>query len=261
MTLATRILASALVLAGFSALPAQADSTDRTISCSSRSGDRVECPADLRGYSLADIQQQSRAQCEIGRNFGYDDRGVWVDGGCRGAFTFREGDDRSEDARSFGYTEPGIEGEKRVRCESEGGRRANCDADLHGYRFVEVRNLSRADCIIGRNFGYDDRGVWTAEGCRGEFVFADERAASRYPDDRPPVYSSSNSGGIVRCESNDGRTQVCPADGAERVRLAKQLSRTECVEGRNWGVNRDGIWVDDGCRGDFEVRTRLSSSR
>jgi hypothetical protein len=26
-------------------------------------------------------------------------------------------------------------------------------------------------------------------------------------------------------------------------------------------VNRDGIWVDDGCRGEFEVRTRLSSSR
>ena len=189
----------------------------------------------------------------VGRNFGYDDRGVWVDGGCRGdVHASVKAASGTTAARSYGYTEPGIDGEKRVRCESEGGRRANCDADLRGYRFVEVRNLSRADCVIGRNFGYDDRGVWAEEGCRGEFVFADERTASRYPDDRYPVYS--NTPGIVRCESQDGRTQICPADGAERVRLSRQLSRTECVEGKNWGVNRDGIWVDDGCRGDFEVQ-------
>ena len=177
MSFATRILfAPALVLACALSIPAQSQSGDRTVSCSSRSGDRVECPADLRGYSLADIKQVSRAQCAVGRNFGYDDRGVWTDGGCR-----------------------------------------------------------------------------------GEFVFVDERSASRLPDDRAPVYG--NSSGIVRCESNDGRTAVCPADGAERVTLARQLSRTACVEGKNWGVNRDGIWVDDGCRGDFEVQTRLSSSR
>ncbi len=260
MTLATRIiLTPALMLAWLASWPAHSESADKTVSCSSRGGDRVECPADLRGYSLADIKQQSRASCEVGRNFGYDDRGVWVDGGCRGTFSFHEGDKRDDSARSYGYTEPGIEGEKRVRCESKGARRATCDADLRGYRFVDVRNLSRADCVIGRNFGYDDRGVWTSDGCRGEFVFADERVASRDSDDRYPVYSSTP--GIVRCESQDGRTQTCPADGAERVRLSRQLSRTECVEGKNWGVNRDGIWVDDGCRGDFEVHTRLSSSR
>ena len=175
MSLAIRILAPALVLAGVASFPAYAASADKTVSCSSNNGDRVECAADLRGYSLADVKQQSRAECVVGRNFGYDDRGVWVDGGCRGAFTFREGGERYDGPRSYGYTEPGIDGEKRVRCESEGGRKANCDADLRGYRFVEVRNLSRADCVIGRNFGYDDRGVWTEEGCRGEFVFADER--------------------------------------------------------------------------------------
>jgi hypothetical protein len=260
MTRAIRLfLAPALLLACAVCLPAHSESADKTVSCSSRGGDRVECAADLRGYSLADIKQESRAQCEVGRNFGYDDRGVWVDGGCRGAFTFREGGDRDDRARSFGYSEPGVDGEKRVRCESKGARRADCEADLRGYRFVEVRNLSRADCVVGRNFGYDDRGVWTEEGCRGEFVFVDERTVSRHPDDRYPVYS--NTPGIVRCESQDGRTQTCPADGAERVNLARQLSRTECVEGKNWGVNRDGIWVDDGCRADFEVQTRLSSSR
>lgn len=259
MTRAIRfVLAPALVLACAISIPAQSASADKVVGCSSRDGDRVACAADLRGYSLADIKQTSRAQCEVGRNFGYDDRGVWVNGGCRGEFTFREGGDRDSGARSFGYTEPGIDGEKRVRCESKGARRATCDADLRGYRFVDVRNLSRADCQRGRNFGYDDRGVWTSEGCRGEFLFEAERTASR-SDDRYPVYNSSD--GIVRCESQDGRTVTCPADGAERVTLARQLSRTECVEGKNWGVNRDGIWVDDGCRADFEVRTRLSSSR
>jgi hypothetical protein len=255
------LLAPALILACAASFSVQADSSDRTVSCSSRDGDRTECAADLRGYDLEDIKQESRAECNVGRNFGYDDRGVWVDNGCRGTFTFSPDDDRDQGARSFGYTDPGLAGEKRVRCESKGARRAECSADLRGYRFTDVRNLSRAECRIGRNFGYDDRGVWTSDGCRGEFVFMDNRSASRDDDDFDDDRQVAASSGIVRCESRDGRTTVCPVDGAEDVQLVRTLSRAACDEGENWGVNRDGIWVDDGCRGEFEVRTRLSSSR
>ena len=37
------------------------------------------------------------------------------------------------------------------------------------------------------------------------------------------------------------------------VRLVKQLSREACLEGVSWGFDRDGIWVDQGCRAEFAV--------
>lgn len=59
-------------------------------------------------------------------------------------------------------------------------------------------------------------------------------------------------GGVIRCESNDGRTREC-ATGGGRVVVERQHSRTACIEGRTWGYGRNGIWVSDGCRADFRV--------
>ena len=36
-----------------------------------------------------------------------------------------------------------------------------------------------------------------------------------------------------------------------RVVVARQLSKTHCVENTNWGANRSSIWVDGGCRAEF----------
>ena len=40
------------------------------------------------------------------------------------------------------------------------------------------------------------------------------------------------------------------------MRLVSQVSKTRCVEGNNWGWNRAGIWVDQGCEGVFRVQRR-----
>lgn len=61
-----------------------------------------------------------------------------------------------------------------------------------------------------------------------------------------------DSGGVIRCESSDGRTREC-ATGGGRVILERQHSRAVCIEGRTWGYGRNGIWVSDGCRADFRV--------
>lgn len=58
-------------------------------------------------------------------------------------------------------------------------------------------------------------------------------------------------GGVVRCESMKGRTSQCQIDTRYGIRLARQLSDSACDEGRTWGVNRYGVWVSGGCRGDF----------
>ena len=147
-------------------------SPEKSVACSSNDGHRNECSADLRGYTVRDVDQSSRTECVVGRNWGYTDRGVWVDDGCRATFKFdrtRGGDH----PRAWGYRDPGNSptGEQRVKCESRDGHRNVCDVNLRGYRIADVHELSKADCDIGRNFGYDDRGVWVDDGCRAEFIF------------------------------------------------------------------------------------------
>lgn len=61
--------------------------------------------------------------------------------------------------------------QKQVTCESHDQDKKTCEVDLRGYRLVDVREMSDADCDIGRNFGYNNRGVWVNKGCRAEFIF------------------------------------------------------------------------------------------
>jgi hypothetical protein len=42
----------------------------------------------------------------------------------------------------------------------------------------------------------------------------------------------------------------------DRVKLTRRLSKNPCIEGRSWGFDRRGVWVDDGCRAVFEVAFR-----
>lgn len=58
---------------------------------------------------------------------------------------------------------------------------------------------------------------------------------------------------LVRCESYGEQHEECSIPRGSRVRLFDQLSNTPCVQNRNWGYQRDQLWVDDGCRGIFEV--------
>lgn len=53
----------------------------------------------------------------------------------------------------------------------------------------------------------------------------------------------------LRCESQFNKTEQCPIEG--RMRLARQLSVTRCVEDQNWGQSRRMLWVTAGCRVEF----------
>jgi hypothetical protein len=83
-------------------------------------------------------------------------------------------------------------------------------------------------------------------------VFATAAGAQQYGYDTQR-YSSYDDRVLVRCESQDERTRHCAADIRGDVRLVNQLSRSNCIEGRTWGWDRQGIWVGDGCRGEFEI--------
>lgn len=57
----------------------------------------------------------------------------------------------------------------------------------------------------------------------------------------------------LRCSSDDGRRKFCETDTGRGVRMVRQVSGSPCEEGRTWGYDRRGIWVDRGCRAEFEV--------
>ncbi len=137
------------------------------------------------------------------------------------------------------------EGPGSLRCESGDGRTRQCPADTRGGVRLQ-RQLSRAPCIQGDTWGYGRAGIWVTQGCRGEFALG-------YGDDYGPGYGGMRS---FRCESSRGRVEHCAVSTRGGVRLVRQLSRGPCVEGSTWGYDRSGVWVSQGCRGEFEVDDR-----
>jgi putative membrane protein len=107
-----------------------------------------------------------------------------------------------------------------------------------------VRQLSDRDCVRGRNWGTNERGLWVTDGCRAEF-----EVGAGYGNGNG--YARS-----FRCESNDNRTRYCNVDTRYGVELVRQISRSSCIEGRSWGVSREGVWVSRGCRAEFAVGDR-----
>ncbi|GHB93410.1 DUF3011 domain-containing protein [Thermomonas carbonis] len=142
-----------------------------------------------------------------------------------------------------------------VRCESNDGRMNRCTLPGGGGRVVLERQHSRNACIEGRTWGQDRGGVWVDDGCRADFRVAGYGGG--YNDGYyGGGYSNGGYGQTFRCESDDGRTRQCNGNGRGRAQLVKQLSRASCVEGRTWGSNGNGVWVSQGCRGEFTMGGR-----
>src|SRR5688572_17889083 len=57
----------------------------------------------------------------------------------------------------------------KVTCTSTPGQRSHCPADTsHGV--ILVRSTGQAACLLGKTWGYDDKGIWVSDGCSAEFV-------------------------------------------------------------------------------------------
>lgn len=58
----------------------------------------------------------------------------------------------------------------------------------------------------------------------------------------------------ISCNSDNGRYNFCRADTDGHVELIRQHHRSSnCDEGRDWGSNNGGVWVNHGCRAEFRV--------
>ena len=57
----------------------------------------------------------------------------------------------------------------------------------------------------------------------------------------------------LSCESTTGERKVCPADTSAGVALMKSTGPAACLLGKTWGYDDAGVWVADGCGGEFQL--------
>ena len=150
-------------------------------------------------------------------------------------------------------------GQEQVRCESRDHRYQRCSVQWRDAQIV--RQLSSTQCRKGSNWGMDRGGLWVDRGCAGIFVEAGGRPGHGGGHGGPGGW---NPGGDwdrdirFSCQSRDRRYNFCSVDtgrGSE-VRIERQTSETACIQGRTWGWNRAGVWVDRGCSAVFVVQRR-----
>lgn len=141
-------------------------------------------------------------------------------------------------------------GSDRVECTSRDYRYTRCNvnwdkADL-------VRQVSNTRCVKGQNWGIDRKGLWVDRGCGGVFARAGRGGPGGGHGNAGPGWNRDIR---LTCSSPDFRYRMCQVDlgSAGRVRIDRQMSQTACIEGRTWGSNRAGIWVDRGCAATFVV--------
>lgn len=194
---------------------------NQTIICESNGSRRNHCNVNTK-HGVNFIRQLSNSSCNY--HWGYDQTGIWVDGGCRAEFSI-----------NYGWDQPGSEGNIMI-CESHNYNKQYCSAYLNGRDVFILRQLSSSSCQ--NNWGYDRNGIWVNNGCRAEFVVEDRN------------YNFGND--IVICSSRNQRFQGCPAETRGGVDFIRQLSRASC--NGNWGYDQQGIWVTNGCRAKFKLR-------
>jgi hypothetical protein len=148
----------------------------------------------------------------------------------------RDGDFRARDNEFRGWGESYI-----VYCPSDDMGRAWCPADARfGVRMIRQR--SQAACIEGQTWGSGKRGIWVDRGCRADFSVTGDW--------------QSRAAALVYCPSDYMNRNFCPTDTRDGVFIIRQRSEADCVFNRTWGYDRDRIWVDRGCRADFEIVDR-----
>lgn len=187
----------------------------RTILCASDNNRSRTCRIDTRG-GVRLVSQESRAPCIRGRTWNYNAGGIWVGHGCRARFHVGSARAAYVQRSSPAYRYP-----------------ASNSRAHYGYGYAQPR--------------HDDRFANPVAAVLGALLGTGSR------NDYRAVYSGRQPQ-VFRCESDGLRPRFCRLPfHAQRIDLHRQLSRTHCAQGYNWGWRSDGVWVERGCRAEFVV--------
>jgi hypothetical protein len=75
-----------------------------------------------------------------------------------------------------------------------------------------------------------------------------------------PTAQAQSDRSTIRCESIHGKFNRCAVPWRD-AELARQESKGACIRGQGWGMDRQGLWVDRGCRGLFVQARRGHGSQ
>ena len=214
----------------------QGNASGQSVTCSSDDGGRHHCNMNTGG-GVQLTRQISGTPCVQGQTWGYDNQGVWVDRGCRAEFT------ANGYGQGSGYGQGQGQGQT-ISCSSDDGKRHYCGGPLRG-RVQLARQISGTPCVEGQTWGHSRQGIWVDRGCRAEFTVN----SFTYGNGQGQGY-----GQTITCSSDDGNRHYCNANTDGGVRLTRQISGAACVQGQTWGYDNQGIWVDRGCRAEFQTR-------
>jgi hypothetical protein len=80
-------------------------------------------------------------------------------------------------------------------------------------------------------------------------------AAGTAADDHAASSATPVGGGtvVITCVSDAGEHRHCPAGTSAGVLLVRETGDAACLLGRSWGYDATGVWVTDGCGGEFLV--------
>ena len=235
-----KMLWPAVGLSLVASLCAPAVAWAQQITCDSRNYQQQFCPTGVSIARAWMVVQRSRSPCIEGQTWGYQSNGIWVNQGCEADFGFQ------------GIGGPpvivtqGRPGANRVTCESRNYQQQYCPTgqQITGAWVIEQR--SSAPCIQGQTWGYQNNDIWVTQGCAADFGVQGYGA----PAIIAPPYRPS--GGNIICESRDYQQQFCSTGRPiGRAWLVAQRSRSACIQGRSWGYDESGIWVTQGCEGEF----------
>src|SRR5580658_4088648 len=100
-------------------------------------------------------------------------------------------------------------------------------------------------CIQGQTWAYSRQSIWVDSRLPGGWLPED------WLETRGPGGPGGPSGVTITCSSNNGKRVYCAANTSRDVRLTNQRSGSPCIQGKTWGFDNWGIWVDRGWRADF----------
>lgn len=210
------------------------------IACESYRGREQRCT--VPGWRAVElVRTMSRADCVEGHSWGFRRGEIWVNHDCAGIF---------REARVQRPPPPTPPPQvppppNTVPCESRDDRVQQCRIPDFWRQVVLVQQRSSSPCIEGHTWGVRPGQVWVSAGCSGYFGQAQPQSA-------PGLHREN-----VLCESRDGRRTLCPHDLSNgAAALVKRLSEAPCLPQQSWGWDRHGIWVDKGCRAEFQIQQR-----
>ncbi len=65
---------------------------------------------------------------------------------------------------------------------------------------------------------------------------------------------------VITCTSAKTERQVCKADTTAGVALVRSIGESNCLLGNTWGYDSSGVWVSNGCGGEFALGSTKEAS-